>query len=174
MNIDFVCNIRFDTQEDMTRNVDKIANDYEGHIPFRIAYNFPIKYATNFIQNGKLFNTEISIKHEYCICYVNKRDVPHEILHAIYFKHEKYRHLVKTLYENLENNLKIYKILNELRYPDNVIIDEFQAYLFSETNPWTFFKIKSLDKQSIKYYQKCVQFLSNIGYKTQNKSKPKL
>ena len=131
-------------------------------------------YQSNFIQNGKLFNTEISIKHEYCICYVNKRDVPHEILHAIYFKHEKYRHLVKTLYENLENNLKIYKILNELRYPDNVIIDEFQAYLFSETNPWTFFKIKSLDKQSIKYYQKCVQFLSNIGYKTQNKSKPKL
>lgn len=96
---------------------------------------------------------------------MNENDVPHEILHGIYHKYGEYRELVNNLYESLDTT-KIYKILRDLGYPDQVIIDEFQAYLFSETDPYNYFKIshRHMDKTSMKKIEKCCKFLTTLGF----------
>lgn len=47
MNLDFICFIRFQNLKEMRDTVNKIAEDYEGEIEHRVAYNFPLIYAKN-------------------------------------------------------------------------------------------------------------------------------
>lgn len=150
--------IKFDNHNDMNKHIKNIADSYEGHIPNRIAYNFPLKY-----MNDSSLQKTISLNQEYCICFVNYTDIAHELLHGIFYKHPQYRDLVTKLYSFM-SEYTINKILKTLGYPDHVIIDEFQAYMFSEINPITFFKIKSFDKKSVKYMRRCCKFLLDNNY----------
>jgi len=160
---DYICMIPY-TKENK-HLLEDIAIKYEGPISNRSAYNFPLVYAKDYVINGKLFGIQLTPKHEYCISYCishsSSNDIIHEVLHALYFKDDKYRKLVKLLYESLDKrqSQRVQNYLLSLGYPTYVIIDEFQAYYFTDTD----FGLSKLNKMSIKNKERCIRYLNTKG-----------
>jgi len=76
----------FKNREEMTQELQRSANIYEGYIPGRIGFNFPNA-------NGS-----------YTIAYI-KGDIhtkKHELLHAKYYINAEYRKYVRDLWNSLD------------------------------------------------------------------------
>lgn len=85
--------------------------------------------------------------YRYLVAYVSDKDLAHELQHAKYYLDQQYNRLVNQVWNRLDNSLKtkLKIFLEGLGYNDDVLIDEFQAYLTTE--PINFFRLKKYNKQ---------------------------
>ncbi len=121
----------------MNEILDPISNNYEGIILGRIGHNFP----SIFIPTNHLLSKYKS-KCKYVIGFYKIEDLEHELLHAKYYLDSNYKSMIDKEWKNLDSNKRehLIKFLKKLGYSDDVLIDEYQAYRYSEPN--NFFGIK--------------------------------
>jgi hypothetical protein len=114
----------------------------------RIGHNFPVSKLIEYVKSyqapklSKCVNAKviekIALKHQcsYVIGYL-RGDIhtkKHELQHAKYFVDERFRKQVNSLWFGLDSSVrdKVSAFLTKLGYPHDVIVDEFQAYHFTE------------------------------------------
>jgi hypothetical protein len=121
----------------MNELLDIISNNYEGIIKNREGHNFP----SQFIPKNHLLSKYIN-ECKYVIGIYNNKDIKHEMLHAKYYIDKDYYQKINKEWNEIEPNIKEYltKFLKKLGYSESVIIDEYQAYRYSESD--NFFGIK--------------------------------
>ena len=124
-------------KREMNETLDVISNNYEGIIKNREGHNFP----SQFISKNHLLSKYIN-DCKYVIGIYNNKDIKHEMLHAKYYIDKEYKEKINKEWTDLAPNIREYltKFLKKLGYSDHVIIDEYQAYRYSE--PHNFFGIK--------------------------------
>lgn len=121
----------------MNTILDPISNIYEETYYNRIGHNFPSEYIPD-----KHILSHYKNKCKYVIGISNCKDLAHELAHAKFYLDNDYKNKII----NEWNNLDLYKqnylhnFLKKLGYSDKVIIDEYQAYRYTESN--NFFGIK--------------------------------
>ena len=129
-----VLHIIYQTLHDITDTIHTIANAYEGVIPGRIGFNFPMRLVR------KLYPTSNIAKYDadYVIVY-KKGDIAtkrHEVQHAKYDMDPVYRKDIQTLWDSFSVQMqeKVRSTLRRMNYPDrhSLLLDEFQAYYFTE------------------------------------------
>ncbi len=126
----------YEKKETISDDLLFIADGYEGHIPNRIGFNFPMSYIKMHHKKHALLQYES--KADYIIVY-RKGDVNtkrHELQHAKYGMDKEYRVKVAHVWYSLDSETRdrIKAILLKMKYPDReeILIDEFQAYYFTE------------------------------------------
>lgn len=128
MKIELLKELVFTNIDEMSKQLEKRASEYEGYVPRRTGYNFPNKDGT------------------YTIAYIKGDYLTkmHERRHAMYYLNSDYRKYINELWSSLDPAVKrdIEKFLKRCGYKDSVIIDEFQAYAFTEKEPDKFFGLK--------------------------------
>jgi hypothetical protein len=130
--------------KDVPSYINTISDEYEGKIEDRIGLNFPMVFVDKCEQNKKISKKEAKeLKKydniEYIIVY-KKGDVitkNHEKLHAKYYIDIEYKKKVKEYWNSLNKSSKekVIKLLEKMKYPkdnEEILIDEFQAYLYTE------------------------------------------
>jgi hypothetical protein len=129
-----VLHIIYQTVHDITDIIYHIANAYEGSIPGRIGFNFPMRLVR------KLHPTCNIAKYDadYVIVY-KKGDIAtkrHEVQHAKYDMDPSYRKDIQMLWDSFSAQMqeKVHSTLRRMNYPDrpSLLLDEFQAYYFTE------------------------------------------
>lgn len=124
-------------KQKMNEILDPISNVYEGTIINREGHNFP---------SSLIPKTHILFKYrsqcKYVVGIFHHNSLQHELLHAKYYIEEAYRKKIIDEWSNLRPDIRkhIYKFLKSMGYSDEVIIDEYQAYRYSEKD--NFFGIK--------------------------------
>ena len=122
--------LRFNgNKKNMNEVLDPISNVYEGVIYNREGHNFPSNMIPASHQLSKYKNN-----HKYVIGIYNSSSIQHELLHAKYYIDSNYREKVIKEWNEMEPVKKqhITKFLKKMGYGDNVIIDEYQAYRYTE------------------------------------------
>lgn len=130
--------------------IEDIATFYEGKINNRFGFNFPMKIVLDFYKDTKL-KKSIILPYSNCAEYVivyKKGDIStkkHEIQHAKFFMDQTFRQSVDALWNSLSVKYRdrVTNMLKKMNYPDSVLLDEFQAYYFTEL-PNFFGKIEYL------------------------------
>jgi hypothetical protein len=127
-----ILHIIYRTIHDITDTIYDIANAYEGAIPGRIGFNFPMRLVK------KLYPTCTIAKYDadYVIVY-KKGDIGtkrHEVQHAKYDMDPGFKKDVQTLWDSFSVQMqeKISSRLRQMNYPHSLLLDEFQAYYFTE------------------------------------------
>jgi len=119
--------------------LDPLSNSYEGIIINREGHNFPSIFIT---QNHPFYKYKNKCK--YVIGIYNHCSLQHELLHAKFFIDTNYKqHIIKE-WQLLQPKIRkhIYSFLKKMGYHDNVIIDEYQAYRYTEKDNFFGIKIK--------------------------------
>lgn len=126
-------------KQKMNELLDPISNVYEGVIINREGHNFP---SSLIPKSHMLFKYKTQCK--YVIGIFHHNSLQHELLHAKYYIDCEYKKHIVNEWNNLEPNIKthIYTFLKSMGYDDKVIIDEYQAYRYTEKP--NFFGIKLL------------------------------
>lgn len=121
----------------MNEFLDPISNTYEGVIINREGHNFPSSFIP---KKHNLF--QYKDKCKYVIGVYHHNSINHELLHAKFHIDEAYKCRIIDEWNNLEPRVKqhIYKFLKSMGYDDKVIVDEYQAYRYTEKS--NFFGIK--------------------------------
>jgi hypothetical protein len=121
----------------MNEILDPISNLYEGLVIGRIGHNFP----SEFIPKSHILY-QYKYKCSYVIGIYRHEDLAHELLHAKFYLDSQYKNKIIDEWNNLEvkQRLWITNFLKNIGYSDKVIIDEYQAYRYTE--PDNFFGIK--------------------------------
>ncbi len=113
----------------MNALLDPISNAHEGPLANREGHNFP--------------SAAIPAKHPlakykthcaYVIGVYNTRSLAHELLHAKYFLNATYRQEIAAEWWGLSEKTRahIVQFLKRLGYSDEVLLDEYQAYRYTE------------------------------------------
>lgn len=107
-------------------------NNREGH-------NFPSEYIPN---NKKHVLYKYKFQCKYVIGVYKSNSLAHEMCHAKYYIDEDYKNKIDKEWEALTPATRDYLIafLKRLGYSDKVLIDEYQAYRYTEAD--NFFGIK--------------------------------
>lgn len=153
MFVDNVVQFQFNNINDMTRYIDPISVYIEGNTKdTRIGHNFSIENFWKYVSSVKQHTKEIKeittlLKKQevkYIIAYLNGdiQTKKHELQHAKFHIDEQYRLSIYNKWNNLDKKTQnhIVCFLKRLGYPDEVIIDEFQAYYMTEKD--NFFGVK--------------------------------
>ena len=121
----------------MNELLNPISNVYEGFLPNREGHNFPAL----FIPKGHPLYC-FKNRCKYVIGVYNGKSIKHELLHAKYYIDSEYKLKINREWEDLSEKTRIYiqSFLRRLGYSDRVMIDEYQAYRYSEAA--NFFGIK--------------------------------
>ena len=121
----------------MNEVLDVLSNSYEGVIHNREGHNFP----SSFITKSHILH-RYKNQCKYVIGVYNGKSIQHELLHAKYFIDSEYKESILHEWEELgpQKQRYITIFLKRLGYSDNVLIDEYQAYRYSEAP--NFFGIK--------------------------------
>lgn len=121
----------------MNELLDPLSNEYEGVIVNRTGHNFPSNYLN---KNHSLYSYKNKCK--YVIGVYKTVDLAHELLHAKFYLKPEYRVQIEREWDELEKSkrLHIISFLKKLGYSDKVLVDEYQAYRYSESS--NFFGIK--------------------------------
>jgi hypothetical protein len=121
----------------MNSLLDPISNKYEGIVSNRIGHNFPSDYIP---YNHFLFEYKSVCK--YVVGIANQKDLAHELAHAKFYLDSDYKNKIINEWNGLDKNTQtyLYNFLKKLGYSDKVIIDEYQAYRYTESD--NFFGIK--------------------------------
>jgi hypothetical protein len=111
--------------------LDKISNRYEGELKNREGHNFPSDFVMSTDEIHK-FVKDNNIK--YIIGVHNTTSIRHEELHAKYFLDDEYKKKILKEWDDMDHKKKdhITTFLRKLGYSDKVIVDEYQAYRYSE------------------------------------------
>jgi hypothetical protein len=123
-------------------NIDEIvelqsfADKYEGKINGRYGLNFPFNIIKSTKVQSKLISKILKYEAQYLIAY-KKGDIitkKHEMQHAKYYIDSEYRDSVKKMWDSFDNKYKsnVISMLGKMGYPDHVMLDEFQAYYYTE------------------------------------------
>lgn len=113
----------------MNEVLDCISDAYEGAIRGREGHNFPAEYIpANHIL------APFRNKCKYVIGVYNSKSIAHELLHAKYYTDAAYAAQINCEWLGLAVEVRDYltRFLKRLGYGDKVIIDEYQAYRYSE------------------------------------------
>lgn len=124
-------------KEKMNDLLDPISNNYEGTMKNREGHNFP----SNYIPDHHLL-TPYKNQCKYVIGIYHHKCLHHEMLHAKYYMDNDYREKIKNEWNELSEPTRNYltNFLKKLGYCEKVLIDEYQAYKYSESN--NFFGVK--------------------------------
>jgi len=124
-------------REEMNRVLDPISDQYEGSLKHREGHNFPSTYISN---NHVL--AKYKIKCSYVIGFYNSKSIQHELLHAKYFMDVDYRTKIEREWNEFKEPVRnwITSFLQRLGYSEKVLLDEYQAYRYSEAD--NFFGIR--------------------------------
>jgi hypothetical protein len=130
--------VRFKSKSHMNQILDSLSNEYEGILKNREGHNFP----STFIPIKSHFLSPYKKSCAYVIGSYNSGGLAHELLHAKYYVNSNYRESINKEWAELSGKTRacITQFLKSLGYADKVIIDEYQAYRYSE--PENFFGIK--------------------------------
>lgn len=130
--------IRFKSKTDMNKILDPLSNKYEGELNNRDGHNFP----SAFIPDKSHLLSPYKKSCSYVIGIYNASGMTHELLHAKYYVDSNYRESINKEWAELPRKQRVHitQFLKTLGYADKVIIDEYQAYRYSE--PANFFGIK--------------------------------
>lgn len=127
----------YEKREDVPKEVDSLATQYEGNVPKRTGWNMPMSFIQQYA-NKQSFLHIYRTEADYMIVYP-KGDIQtkkHELLHARYAMCPLYREQVNQLWKSLTNKEqeKVRTVLCHLHYPDHpaIQLDEFQAYYYTE------------------------------------------
>ncbi len=131
--------IRFNNKSLMNITLSKISQRYEGLLINAEGHNFPASYVT---KSDNIYDFVIKNKIQYIIGVYNFKSIQHEKLHAKYYLDEKYKNKIDDEWQQLDEMIRNHIIifLKKLGYCDKVLIDEYQAYRYTEKN--NFFGIK--------------------------------
>ncbi len=132
--------LRFKDVKSMNKLLDPISNEYEGILHNRIGHNFPSKFIP---QNHKILS-QYKSKCEYVIGVAHMSNIKHELLHAKFYSDSEYREKIENEWANIltdKQRILITQFLKKNGYSDKVIIDEYQAYRYSEPNNFFGFKL---------------------------------
>jgi hypothetical protein len=138
---DRVLHIVYDAKNSIPDDIEKIASFYEGHVSGRVGFNFPMKVVNEYKSREKKKDICISVYTEqadYVIVY-KKGDVitkKHELQHAKFFMDSSFRDEVAMLWKRFSKRFqeRATNMLKKMNYPDHVLLDEFQAYYFTESS----------------------------------------
>ena len=122
-----------DRSSDKMRDLECLASEYEGNMKGRVGFNFPL---TPDMKLPKWLKPHINKEIKYLIAY-KKGDVAtlkHELQHAKYYLDIEFRSKVDEIWESLSESVQftVKAMLTKMGYPEHVMMDEFQAYLFTE------------------------------------------
>ena len=145
---DRILHIIFDDKTDTSemKFIIEMADLYEGHVMNRQGFNFPMKIVQTFCKRnvGKKYIGYIN-KCDYVIAYKDGDILTkkHELQHAKYFTDPSFVHKVRELWDSFPLNYqkKVTNMLIKMGYPADKILDEFQAYYFTEKQSF-FGKVK--------------------------------
>lgn len=121
----------FSKKTNMNEMLSPISNRYEGPLTQeREGHNFPSSYVPNNHPINKLIKPDCV----YVIGCYNLSSLRHELLHARYFADSDYKKQINTEWDALDTKIKMHitQFLKRLGYPDSVLLDEYQAYRYSE------------------------------------------
>lgn len=121
----------FSTKERMNESLAPISNAYEGSLKQnREGHNFPASY----IPKESPFYKHIQANCVYVIGVYTPLSLQHELLHARFYVDSDYKQLIQNEWDSLSDVVKnhITSFLKRLGYRDDVIIDEYQAYKYTE------------------------------------------
>ena len=128
-----VLHIIYRTLHDITDTIHMIANAYEGYIPGRIGFNFPMRLVKELYPTSDMAQYDA----DYVIVY-KKGDIDtkrHEAQHAKYDMDPAFKKDVQVLWDSSSKHFqeKVSSTLRRMNYPDTLhLLDEFQAYYFTE------------------------------------------
>jgi hypothetical protein len=130
--------VKFKSKEFMNSILDSLSNNYEGILKNRQGHNFPAK----FIPDKSHMLSEYKSSCEYVIGMYNPSGMAHELLHAKYYIDQSYRNKIIQEWNGLTKfqQTHITQFLKSIGYSEQVIIDEYQAYRYTEKE--NFFGIK--------------------------------
>lgn len=130
--------VRFKSKDYMNKLLDPLSNNYEGQLINRQGHNFP----STFIPEKSHFLSPYKSSCAYVIGMYNSSGMAHELLHAKYFIDATYKNKINKEWAELSDKHRahITQFLKSMGYSDQVIIDEYQAYRYTE--PVNFFGIK--------------------------------
>lgn len=135
---DYILIIHFKgNKQKMNELLDPISNKYEGVITHREGHNFPSHLIP---KNHMLY--QYKDKCKYVVGIYHHNSLGHELLHAKFYIDEAYKCHIMEEWNQLEPRVKqhVYKFLKSMGYDDKVIVDEYQAYRYTEKP--NFFGIK--------------------------------
>jgi hypothetical protein len=123
--------IRFDNKIRMNNTLSTISFRYEGLLVNCEGHNFPAEFVE---KSDEIYDFVKRNKIKYIIGIYNSKSILHEKLHAKYYLDSDYRNKINKEWDQLETTKRehITKFLKRLGYCDKVIIDEYQAYRYSE------------------------------------------
>jgi hypothetical protein len=127
---DEIMTIHFESnREKMNQLLDPISNEYEGFLSNRMGHNFPSSYIP---KKHLLYKYKDQCK--YVIGVYNSKSIKHELLHAKYYINADYREEIDKEWESMSATVRnhIQSFLRRLGYSEKVIVDEYQAYRYSE------------------------------------------
>jgi hypothetical protein len=125
--------LHFSTKARMNEILDPISNMYEGELKqHREGHNFPAFYIPvehhlyKYITSGK--------NCAYVIGVYTPLSLQHELLHARFYADYEYKQQIINEWNALPERTRehITAFLKRLGYSDSVIIDEYQAYRYTE------------------------------------------
>ncbi len=130
--------VRFRSKDYMNEILDPLSNQYEGPLTNRQGHNFP----SDFIPNESHILSPYKTNSKYVIGMYNASGMAHELLHAKFYMDLSYREKIYDEWIGLSSKHRVHitQFLKSMGYSDKVIIDEYQAYRYSE--PANFFGIK--------------------------------
>lgn len=130
--------VKFKSKAYMNEILDPVSNNYEGVILNRLGHNFPSSVIPNKFHMLSKYKTNC----QYVIGVYNVSGMAHELLHAKFYMDYNYKKQICDEWNELTDAKRdhIVQFLKSMGYSDKVIIDEYQAYKYSE--PANFFGIK--------------------------------
>jgi hypothetical protein len=133
---DRVLHVVYDAKLGLPADIEKIASFYEGHVSGRVGFNFPMKVVNEYKSHTCV--SSYTEKADYVIVY-KKGDIitkKHELQHAKFFMDSSFREEVALLWKRFSTRFqeRATNMLKKMNYPDHVLLDEFQAYYFTESS----------------------------------------
>jgi hypothetical protein len=122
----------------MNELLDPISNKYEGPLVNREGHNFPVEAIP--VKHPQL--AKYRDQCAYVIGIYNTRSLAHELLHAKYYLDSSYRTKITAEWTALPETTQrhIFQFLRRLGYSEDVLLDEYQAYRYTEAS--NFFGVK--------------------------------
>lgn len=122
------------------RYIINIADKYEGEVPDRIGINFPMNFVINSCKSLDIFDIKKYIEDaKYVVVYKkgDKITKDHELLHAKYYIDDKYKKSIQLIWDGMkkDSKKKVIYMLKKMGYDsdrEDIMIDEFQAYYYTE------------------------------------------
>ena len=127
-----ILHIIYDVLSELPDIIYAAANVYEGNIPDRIGFNFPMKILQQFRTPLTKYEADYVITYQ-TNDLATKR---HELQHAKYDMDIEYQKKVQRLWKSFSPAFQksIHQKLQKMNYPNHprILMDEFQAYYFTE------------------------------------------